>query len=300
MLEAPPERRLSTYVGFVVPLEAVTEARPGNGAPPPASPEPFTTLVRPRPPTTTSTRPVLPASAVAVRVHSRTVLRPIASASVPGSGDGGTPGAAQPGTAADPCSGVRRMVDERCALADAARDQARSAADALREAQREYDVLRERVDQAQLAADPRHIAAAKERLHAEFRRASEIAGGSEETEAAARAWLQQINDLNSAVRDAQRILESGNAELRARLPVLDRLAAEADAARIAGENAEGGCRDAREQLAACEENEARARAAVPVEPEEPHPFEGVWPSEQPDMPEPGGSSSRRSSSPGCR
>ncbi len=191
------------------------------------------------------------------------MLRPIASASVPGSGDGGTPGAAQPGTAADPCSGVRRMVDERCALADAARDQARSAADALREAQREYDVLRERVDQAQLAADPRHIAAAKERLHAEFRRASEIAGGPDETEAAARAWLQQINDLNSAVRDAQRILESGNAELRARLPVLDRLAAEADAARIAGENAEGGCRDAREQLAACEENEARARAAVP-------------------------------------
>jgi hypothetical protein len=174
-------------------------------------------------------------------------------------------------------------VEERCALADAARDQAKSAADALREAQRLYDVLRERVDTAQLTADPRHVAAAKEQLHAEFRATSDRAGGPEETEAAARAWLQRINELNTGVRDAQRVLESGNAELRTRLPMLDRLAAEADAARIAGENAEGGCRDARQQLAECEEAQSRARALVPPPAEDPHPFEGVWPAEEPTL-----------------
>lgn len=286
VLEAPPTARPTpSLVGVVIPLTDAPAGGDGNGTHAVPFDETFTTLVRPRPPVDTA-RPVLPATAVAIRMHAAPILRPVAMAGPPGGGQGGAPGAAQPGTDADPCVGVRRLVDERCALADAAQEQARNAADALREAQRQYDILRERVDAAQLTADPRHVAAAKERLHAAFRRTSERAAGPDETEAAARAWLQQINDLNTAVREATRILENGGAELRARLPVLDRLAAEADAARIAGENAEGGCREAREQLAACEEADARARANVPPEPEEPHPFEGVWPADQPELPGP--------------
>jgi hypothetical protein len=201
-----------------------------------------------------------------------------------GTGDpGGGSGAAGQASATDACAPARRLVEERCALADAAREQAKSAADALREAQRVYDVLRDRVDRAQLTADPRHIAAAKERLHADFRLGSDRASGPDETEAAARAWLQHINELNAAVREAQRILDAGNAELRAQVPVLDRLAAEADAARISGENAEAGCHEARVELADCEEDAARAKAAVPREPEEPHPFEGVWPEAEPAL-----------------
>ncbi len=228
-----------------------------------------------------------------------TLVRPRASAQPPADPGGsagpvaasaaGTPGASAagtPGASADPCSAQRRAVDERCALADVAREQARRVADALREAQRAYDVLRDRVDRAELEADPREVAAAKERLHSAFRAASGRAGTAEETEAAARAWLNEINARNNAVREAQRTVEAGTAELRSRIGALERLSAEADAARIAGENAEGGCHEARVELAGCEEAQARARDAVPPEPEEPHPFDKMWPEDRPDLPPP--------------
>jgi hypothetical protein len=285
----------SPQVAGVAVLEAPVLDVTAIEVPPPPAPardDTFTTLVRPRPPAPPP-RAVIPATAVAVRVHvpDAPVLRPRAGTgpAAGGADQGPGPGAAQPGTATDACAGQRRLVEERCGLADAAREQARSAADALREAQRVYDTLRDRVDRAQVIADPRNVAAEKERLHAEFRLASERSAGPDDTEAAARVWLQQINELNTAVREAQRILDAGTADLRAKVPVLDRLAAEADAARIAGENAESGCRDAREDLAACEEADARARAMVPPVAEEPHPFEKVWPSE-PDLPEGGAGS----------
>jgi hypothetical protein len=196
----------------------------------------------------------------------------------------GSPSPAQPIPATDPCGAQRLRVEERCAFAEAARSAANAAADTLREAQRAYDVLRERVDTAESTADPRRVAAEKERLHSLFRAATGRAGGPEDTEAAARAWLDEINALNAAVREARRIADQGNAELRAAHPALERLTAQADAARIASENAEGACRDARQDLAACEEADALARQAPPV-PEEPHPFAKVWPVEHPDLPE---------------
>ena len=275
---------------------AVLGSPRAGGAPlapprPPMQPRPelpgrddtFTTLVRPRPPASDD-RPVLMAGAVAVGVASVASERaPIRASVDPAGNPAAGPEPVRSDPEVDPCAGSRRMVDERCALADVTREQARRAADALREAQRAYDVLRDRVDRAQAQADPRHVAAAKERLHAAFRAASDRSATPEETEAAARAWLGEINQLNAAVREAQRILESGGAELRAQLPVLDRLAAQADAARISNENAEAGCRAAREELAGCEEEQARAREAVPPPAEDPHPFEKVWPVERPEL-----------------
>jgi hypothetical protein len=284
-------------------------------------PEAFTTLVRPRSPVD-APQVTLPAGAVGVAVapaapqrplaligglapivrpvlappsgptltRPRASARPHAAAQQPGSrGAAGSsgPAASAPGVATDPCSAQRRAMDERCALADVAREQARRAADALREAQRAYDVLRDRVDRAEVEADPREVAAAKERLHSAFRAASDRASTAEETEAAARAWLNEINALNNAVREAQRAVEAGTADLGSRIGALERLSAEADAARIAGENAESGCRDAREALAGCEEAEARARDAIPPETEEPHPFDRFWPEDSPNLPPPG-------------
>ena len=108
----------------------------------------------------------------------------------------------------------------------------------------------------------------------------------DETENAARTWLTRINELNAAVREAQRILEAGRAGLRAQLPALERLSAEADAARISAENADASCHGARESLAACEESEARAREDAAPPAEGPHPFDGVWPGEPAGMTDP--------------
>ncbi len=307
--------------GAVAVLEAPGRPRPSvAGREAGARHEAFTTLVRPRPPVEAprpslspwampvATRPAVAARPVAQIVglapvvrsalappsgpppSGPTLTRPRASAEPPGPpSPSGSPGASSatgaPGAATDPCAGQRRAVGERCALADVAREQARRATDALREAQRAYDVLRDRVDRAEVQADHRQVAAAKERLHAAFRTASDRAGTADETEAAARAWLNEINALNNAVRAAQRIVEAGTAELRSRIGALERLSAEADAARIAGENAEAGCRAAREVLAGCEEADAQAREALPAEPEEPHPFARIWPEDSPNMPD---------------
>jgi hypothetical protein len=222
-------------------------------------------VVRPRPPVELAPIVIAPA-AIGL------AIRGDAAAPVPraAAGDGGgsfAPGASaasgRPGT--DPCAPARVLMEERCAVASTAADQAKAAADALREAQRAYDTLRERVERAQADADPRGLAAAKDALHHEFRAATRRSNSAEETEAAAREWLTQINELNVRVRDAQRLADAGSAELRAAFPRLERMAVEADAARISAENAAAACHDAREQLATCEEAETEAarRAATP-------------------------------------
>ena len=192
--------------------------------------------------------------------------RPAGRGASSGGAGGGEPGAAaallgaQPG--ADPCGANRVLMEERCAVAATAGEQARIAADALRDAQRAYDTLRERVERAQAEADPRGIAAGKDALHKEFRAATARSRGAEDTEAAAREWLTQINELNIRARDALRLAEAGSAELRAALPRLERMGVEADAARISAEMAESTCHEARVQLAACEEAVTYARMAA--------------------------------------
>jgi hypothetical protein len=194
---------------------------------------------------------------------------------------------------ADPCAGARTLVDERCALAAVAREQAKVAADALREEQRAYDMLRDRVERAQALADPREIAAAKDALHRAFRQASAAAASAEDTEAAARDWLNQVNDLNARAREAARQVEAGGTELRAALPRLERLSVEADATRIGAESAELACHEARERLARCEESLAETAAAAAVQAHaegQPVPVESGWPTGpgmQPGLPEPG-------------
>jgi hypothetical protein len=177
----------------------------------------------------------------------------------------------------DPCGPVRTLAEERCAEATASHELARSAADAMRRAQREVDALRERVDRAQETADPRAIAAAKAALHATFREANSRARTAEEAEAAARRWLSGIDRVNTDARAAQRSGESGAAALREQLPELERLAGVAHAARITAEGAEQACRTAREELARCEE--ASAAAAPPPDADARHPFATVWPTE---------------------
>ena len=220
--------------------------------------------VKPRPPVEPTPIVIAP-GAVGLAIVAEG-SRPIGRGAASRGPVGGEPEAAaalpevQPG--ADPCGANRVLMEERCAVASTAADQARIAADALRDAQRAYDTLRERVERAQAEADPRGIAAGKDALHKEFRAATASSRGAEDTEAAAREWLTQINELNIRARDALRLAEAGSAELRAALPRLDRMGVEADAARISAEMAESTCHEARVQLAACEESETVARMAA--------------------------------------
>ena len=253
------------------PVEAVSVAERPQRTARPARDDTFTTVARTGTAVEVLDPPITP--------HALTT-----PAAGPPGDPAGNPVAAQPAPGTDPCAGQRRQVEERCAFADAAHRAASAAGDALREAQLAYDVLRERVDAAESTADPRRVASEKERLHSLFRAATGRAGGADDTEAAARAWLDEINALNAAVRDARRVADAGNAELRAAQPALERLSAQADAARIASENAAGICREARQELATCEEADELARKAPPPE-EEPHPFAKVWPVEHPDLPD---------------
>jgi len=268
-----PSAALLVLPGAVAVLDPVMPFAPPRREEPPAN-LPSTLDVGTAVPPGLAVRPRSPAEAAPIRLAAAPVPIAVMGASrersleraADGGGTATPPGRPASGAvpaAADPCGGQRQLVEERCEVATAARDQAKTAADTLRNAQREYDALRERVERAQADADPRAIVAAKDSLHKQFRIASAMSVGAEDTEAAAREWLQQINLVNTRSRDAQRIVESGAAELRAALPRLDRLTVEADAARIAAESAEAGCHEARERLASCEEAQVTARAAAP-------------------------------------
>ena len=165
--------------------------------------------------------------------------------------------------ASGPCADARRLADERCELADRARGAAMAAEDAHRSAQRAYDDHDALADEAAATADPRAVRRAKDEAQARFRARRGAALTTEEVEAAARDWLVEINRVNAEARDAAAILARERELVRTLTLDLERLAMEADAARIASETAAAACLAAREALAACEE---AAAGAVPSHP----------------------------------
>jgi hypothetical protein len=166
-----------------------------------------------------------------------------------------------------PCADERRVAVERCDLADRLAQQAAAANQVLREQQRAYDELSLRAAQAALVADPREIRAAKEAARLAFRRAHAAAHTRDGVEAAAAAWLSEINRVNQAARDATVEGARAQAASVALGLTLERLSLDADVARINSESAAEACLLAREALAACEEAQVDRRAGrVPVDP----------------------------------
>ena len=161
-----------------------------------------------------------------------------------------------------PCAEERRTADERCAVAVRARECAAGAAEALRVAQRAYDAHVANADTAAAAMDPRSVRSAKETAQHRFRDARASAGTREDVEAAARTWLSEINEINRATREAGVRIERDRAGATALAPVLERLAVEADAARISAERADEACVAAREAVAACDEARTLEAAAA--------------------------------------
>ncbi len=174
---------------------------------------------------------------------------------------GGTPGAGgASGPASDPCAEARQVAEERCASAARLAVQAETVAANLRDAQRTYDDHVTRAAHAAEVADPRAQRSAKEAAHLEFRRARAAAGSREAVEAAARAWLEEINRINNQARQATLVQRREQEAANALVTVIERLTIEADAARITAESAQQACLAAREAVAACEE----ATAGAPI------------------------------------
>ncbi len=201
-----------------------------------------------------------------------------------------------PGTP-DPCAGPRFLARERCAVAERAKAEAAAAAERLRAARRAYDDAVAKADAATAAAEPRAIRAAKEAAQDAFRVARAAARTRAEAEAAARTWLDEINRINreatAAAREAAR-LAAVVADLR---PQLERLATEADAARILAESAEEACLAARQALAECEEAEAameRTSGGAPATPPAERPAAELGPGAPPPLGRPAPAASLRS------
>jgi soluble cytochrome b562 len=234
-------------------------------------------LVRPRLPVEPA-RPTLADAAVGLAVAGTNDSEGNLPDPASTAGTAGARPAASEGSPADPCAEPRAGVDQRCAAATTARERSRAASATARDAQRAFDALREQIDRARELSNPRAVDSAKAAMRDQFRLEDAAAATPDDSEAAARRWLQGINQANTDIREARRLMESGTAEMPERLVALDRLALEADAARISADGADEACRVAREELARCEEHVA---ATTPAQaPEAPHPFAGIWPTQQ--------------------
>ncbi len=197
--------------------------------------------------------------------------------------DGGPTSALRPPAPTEPraCDELRTVAEDRCAVATRARAGANNARDALRLAQRDYDDHVSRATSADSVADPRAVRAAKEAAQLSFRGARDTATSRDELEGAAKAWLAEINRINADSRDAALRAVKDRAAATTLVSSIERLAVEADAARISAETAEEACTVARQAVADCQENldlHPPVPAVVPrAEPER------TYPEERPEL-----------------
>jgi len=179
-----------------------------------------------------------------------------------------------PGTAHaepdDPCAAQRAATDEAAAHADRMAGVAGTAQERLRDARRAYDEHAGRRDRAVAASDPRTVRAAKDEAQAQFRRSRLAARERAAVEAAAAAWLREINRINARSREAA-VVASREAGVEIELlRAVEKAELDADVARIGSEHAVEMRRAALVDLAGCEEAERLGSAAPePVAPATP-------------------------------
>ena len=165
-----------------------------------------------------------------------------------------------------PCGETRQVANERCELAVRARAGVGVADETLRSAQRAYDLHVAKAEAAAAETDPAMVRSRKEGAQAAFRDSRNRAGSPDAVEAAARDWLGEINRINTVVKEAGGVAERERQAAAEIAPSLERLALEADAARIKAEAAEDACISARQAVAECVEaqdaKDAAARAAA--------------------------------------
>jgi hypothetical protein len=173
---------------------------------------------------------------------------------VPAPAFGAGPGTAQ-AEPEDPCSAQRAATDDACGRANRLAAVAAAAQERLRETRRAYDEHVARRDRAAETIDPRAIRAAKDDAQAQFRRSRLAARERAAIEAAAAAWLREINRINARSRASALVMSREAAVEVELLKAVDKAGLDADVARIGSEHAAEECRAARMALATCEEAE---------------------------------------------
>ena len=171
--------------------------------------------------------------------------------------------------APDPCAVQRRLVEERCEIASQAQARAESVAVSLQEARRAYDDASSYVDAATSAADPRSVQEAKEGARHEFRAARDAATSRADLERAATIWLNAIHEINRTTREAARTVARERRRAADLLASMEKLALDVDAARTTAEVAAEACREARLDLATCEQGGIAPQTAAFLAPAAP-------------------------------
>jgi len=229
-------------------------------------PDPLTTALRATAATVATAAMAGSLTGVAVTKAASDAAPPSALGASAPSGTAGQPAAAPPD--GGPCAEERRVAEERCAVATRARAGADAAAESLRAAQRTHDEHVAAAEAAAVAADPRAVRTAKESAQQRFRDARAAATNRDDVEGAARDWLAAINEINHETREAASRVERSRAAANALALTLERLAVEADAARISAAQADEACVAARDAVATCDEaralEAAAARATAPI------------------------------------
>ncbi len=169
----------------------------------------------------------------------------------------------EPG-ATDGSAALRARVDLLCGQAERLRALSAAAQTRLRNARRAYDEHAARRDEAATGTDPRTIRAAKDAAQAAFRRGRLAARDGAALDAAATAWLREINEINGRTRLAATVLTRETAIAAEMLKTVEQAGLEADGARIQAERASEACQAARSALADQIERD-QAAAAPPVE-----------------------------------
>jgi hypothetical protein len=168
-----------------------------------------------------------------------------------------------------PGDGPERLVEIRCGFAEMAQREAQSAAARVAEARRLYQEQSAALVAAQSEVDPGATQTAKEAARSLFRAAVAAARSRGQVEAAAVAWLAEINRVNAESRSALARVERGHATLNAMRSELGRLTDAAEAAAVMAAAALEACRAARATLAEQVAAQAAARAAAA-------PSDGAW------------------------
>ena len=157
----------------------------------------------------------------------------------------------------------QRLVEIRCGFAELAQREAETAEARVADANRRTDAQLGILAEVQLLADPSATRAAKENAHRAFRNAVASARDRLSVEAAARAWLSEINWINAGLSKAQLRFRRERETADSLIAERDRLAGTAEAARAMAETARQACIAAQHGiLEGTEEELAQAAAAL--------------------------------------